>query len=224
MARTAHGDLAASVAAYFTRSANTVEGFGGNQKEVERQSNCLVEWARAENVVLTDAHIAGLEKWGGVSAEHEVFYRASDNRAVKRTYPGTFGITDTPKGKQHHATPLFYLRRLELMNRVFDSDLRLEGVAFGKSLIIGEQGEKPCMVISQPWIRAADQNNPYPSEKEIEQFMKLLDFAPMKGSYFGWHRKKDGVTIRDARPDNFIKSSEGVVPIDLVISTEKLSD
>ena len=37
-------------------------------------------------------------------------------------------------------------------------------------------------------------------------------------SYYGWQRKADAITILDARPDNFILSPEGVVPIDLVIS------
>jgi hypothetical protein len=40
----------------------------------------------------------------------------------------------------------------------------------------------------------------------------------LKNSYFGWYREEDGITILDARPDNFIKSSQGVIPIDLVIS------
>jgi hypothetical protein len=152
-----------------------------------------------------------------MTAEHEVFYRASDNRAVKRTHAGTFGVTNEPKGKQHHATPLFYLRRLELMNRIFNADLRLEGIVLGKSLIIGAQGEKPCMVISQPWYRAADPTNPHPSETEITTFMESLGFSLQKESYFGWHNKEKGIMVLDARRDNFINSFEGVVPIDLVV-------
>ena len=67
-----------------------------------------------------------------------MFYRACDNRAVKRTYPGTFGVTPDPKGEQRAATPLFYLLRLGLMNGVFGSDLRLEGIVFGKPLLLGD--------------------------------------------------------------------------------------
>jgi len=48
--------------------------------------------------------------------------------------------------------------------------------------------------------------------------MKSLGFTLLSRSYYGWRRRGDGVTILDARADNFIKSPEGVVPIDLVIA------
>jgi hypothetical protein len=218
MARKAHGDLAADAAAYLARSANPTNRFGGDPKEIDRQAACLVEWARTKNVILTDDYTSGLERHTGVTAEHEVFFRSCDNRAVKRTYPGTFGITDDSKGSQHHATPMFYLRRFELMNRVLGADLQLEGVSFGKSLLIGVQDEQPSMVISQPWIRAANPKQPHPTNAEILKFMESVGFTALSGAYYGWHRKSDDVTILDALPDNFIMSTEGVVPIDVVIS------
>jgi hypothetical protein len=48
--------------------------------------------------------------------------------------------------------------------------------------------------------------------------MESLGFVQVSRSYYGWQRKADAITILDARPDNFILSPEGVVPIDLVIS------
>ena len=218
MANTTHGSLAADAAAHLTRSGYTIKGVGGNPQEIDRQAACLVEWAQNKNVILTDAHTAGLKKHDGTTAEHEVFYRASDNRVVKLTYPGTFGVTPDPKGLQQAATPLFYLLRLELMNHVFGSDFKLEGIAFGKSLLLWAKSEQPRIVVSQPWIRAANPNFPHPSTTELSQFMESLDFVSLQGSYFGWHRKEGKITILDARPDNFINSSQGVVPIDLVIS------
>ena len=104
------------------------------------------------------------------------------------------------------------------MNRVFASDMRMEGVMFGKSLLIFALGEKVSLVVSQPWVRAADPANPHPTAKEIDEFMSSIGFAKLQHSYFGWRREEDGVSILDARPDNFIKSSFGVVPIDLVAS------
>lgn len=218
MASPTDGDLAADAATYLRRRGHTAAGVGGTSEEIDRQAICLTEWARQRNAVLTDAHISGLKKHDDITAEHEVYFRASDNRAVKCTYPGTFGITPEPKGVQKAATPAFYLRRLELMNLVFASDLRLEGIAFGRSLLLGAHGDHPRMVISQPWIRPDDVSRPHPSNLEIAEFMESLDFSAQPQSYFGWHRRKDGVTVIDARPDNFIKSAEGVVPIDLVIS------
>jgi hypothetical protein len=115
---------------------------------------------------------------------------------------------------------MFYLRRLQLMNREFASDLRLEGIMFGKSLLIGATGNQPCMVISQPWHRPANRNFPHPSQIEIKEFMESLGFTEVKGSYFGWFKAQSKIRVFDARPDNFIKTQYGVIPIDLVISEE----
>jgi hypothetical protein len=221
MACSPYGELAADAAAHLERSGSSLEGFGGDSQEIERQAANLIVWAREKSRILPEEYTTGLFKHQSTTAEHEVFYRASDNRAVKCTYPGTFGVTPDPKGAQRAATPLFYLRRLELMNRVFKSELRLEGIILGKSLLIGAKGEQPSVVISQAWIRPADPNLPHPSNAEIAEFMAALGFDVLSRSYYGWRRKNDGITILDARADNFIKSPEGVVPIDLVISQGK---
>ena len=218
LAGRAHGDLAADATAHLERSGYSFQSIGGDPQAIERQAACLTEWARQEGVVLTAEYTAHLFKHQSTTAEHQVFYREADNRAVKLTHPGTFGVTPDPKGMQRAATPLFYVHRLALMNRVFNSNFRLEGILPARSLIIGVAGEQPSIVISQPWIRPADPQHPHPSGKEIAEFMESLGFTELTRSYYGWQRKEDGITILDARPDNFIKSSEGVVPIDLVIS------
>jgi hypothetical protein len=213
-----HEDLAADAAAYLERSGASIESIGGVSQEIDRQASRLIQWARQRGVLLAEDYTGALLRHQSTTAEHQVFYRAADNRAVKCTYAGTFGVTPDPKGAQRAATPLFYLRRVQLMNQVFRSDLRLEGVMFGKSLLIGAVGEQASIVVSQPWIRRADPDRPHPSENEIAEFMKSLGFVMLSRSYFGWQRSKDQITILDARGDNFIKSAEGVVPIDLVVS------
>ena len=40
-------------------------------------------------------------------------------------------------------------------------------------------------------------------------------FESKLGTHFGWFRKADSVAVMDAKPDNFILSPEGIVPIDL---------
>ena len=214
----AHGDLAADAAAHLERSGYTLQGFSGDPQEIERQAACLITWAQANGLVRTAEYTAHLFRHNSTTAKHQVYYRQSDNRAVKLTHPGTFGATPDPKGAQRAATPLFYLRRLMLMNRVFGAGLRVEGVMLAKSLIIGVPGEQPSIVISQPWIRPADPLRPHPTNPQIAQFMESLGFVQVSRSYYGWHRKADAITILDARPDNFILSPEGVVPIDLVVS------
>jgi hypothetical protein len=107
------------------------------------------------------------------------------------------------------------------MNRVFDSRIRLEGVAFNKSLILGKtEGEHPCLVSSQPWHASWLPQEPHPTGDEIKQFMNSLGFGERLGSYYGWVKRDQKITVIDARRDNFIRTKEGVVPIDLVISEE----
>jgi hypothetical protein len=165
--------------------------------------------------MLTAACYAGLKKFGKTTAEHEVYHRASDNRALKITHAGCFGVTPDPKGDQKAATPAFYLHRIQLMNEVFRSDIRLEGLLMRQSLLIGAKGDQPSFVISQPWWTASDQRSPYPSEMEVADFMEKAGFKVAPKSYYGW--SKGNIAVIDARIDNFIKTAEGVVPIDLVI-------
>jgi hypothetical protein len=213
-----HGNPATDAATHLERSGYTLQSLCGDPQEIEHQAACLIDWARAKGLVLPHDYTVHLFRHNSSTAEHQVFYRQADNRAVKLTHPGTFGATPDPKGAQRAATPLFYLHRLLLMNQVFDAGLRLEGIMLGKSLIIGVQGEQPSIATSQPWIRPADPQRPHPTNAEISEFMESLGFVQITRSYYGWHRKADAVIILDARPDNFISSPEGVVPIDLVIS------
>jgi hypothetical protein len=114
------------------------------------------------------------------------------------------------------ASPGFYRHRIDLFNRVFDGDIQFEGGWHGKSFILGQNGEQPSIVTSQGAIHPADINNAHPNESQISDFMHALGFAPVPGSYHGWRRAADGVCVLDARPDNFIQSKDGPVPVDLV--------
>lgn len=220
MATTTHGDLAAEAAAHVSKSFNAVEGFSGGPKEIRQQAACLAQWARERGVLLSPDYTAGLRKHEGTTAEHEVFYRELDNRAVKCTFPGTFGYANGPKGRQRAATPLFYLRRLQLMNRVFGADLRLEGVAMGRPRFCSEEAELPYVIISQRWVEAADANFPHPSDGEIAEFMEALGFQRLEDSCWRWRRDSDGIIVFDTKIDNFISSSIGIIPIDLLVSLD----
>ncbi len=48
--------------------------------------------------------------------------------------------------------------------------------------------------------------------------MEAVGFTEKPGSYYGWFKKDERITAVDARPDNFIKTEDGVIPIDLVLS------
>jgi hypothetical protein len=218
MANRAPESLAANAAAYLAKNADTVESLTASAEEIKRQSDCLVEWAKNRGVVLPDNHAAGLEKIDQPSMEHDVFNRVSDRRVVKCTRPGAFGfINDKLHGRSRKATPLSYLRRLELMNEVFGDDLIFEGVAFGTPRYDCTDDKLPYIVISQSWIDAADERSPEPSDCEISVFMDSLGFIRLNGSN-QYYREMDEIIVSDAKPLNFIKSHHGIIPIDLQIS------
>ena len=70
-------------------------------------------------------------------------------------------------------------------------------------------------MVSQPFLVAADPMNASPPIERVAEFMQDEGFVEVPGSYFGWVRPGDGVAVVDAKPDNFILTEEGVVPIDL---------
>lgn len=219
MPNTTHESLAAEAAAYLAKSASAMEGFSGSEKEIRRQADCLLKWARERGVFLTDAHTSGLEKREFETTEHEVYYRDFDKRVVKFTYAGSFGIAHGPNGKPRRATPLFYLRRMELMNQEFPTDWRLEGISL-RTPRYGGKEPRPSIVTSQSWVDAVDENSAHPSDQQIANMMTPLGFNQLGDSSYNWFRKSDGMMVFDAKPDNFIISHEGVVPIDLVISKD----
>ncbi len=102
---------------------------------------------------------------------------------------------------------------MALQIEVFESDLKLEGVSISEkpSMVIGEPSGQPSFVISQPWYERTDRA----TSEEIDALLKEEGFSPVRGSYFGWFRAADGVVIVDAKPDNFIRTTEGILPIDL---------
>lgn len=118
------------------------------------------------------------------------------------------------------ATPLEYLERLALQNRVFADDFRVEGVNISEkpSMILFQQPGHPSFVVSQEWIIAADPENPTPSADEIAAYLRDAGFEAVPGAYYGWWRREDGVLIVDAKPDNFLTTADGITPIDLQMS------
>jgi hypothetical protein len=165
-------------------------------------------------------YLAGLEKFEADSTEHVVFFGGPGRRVIKCTKPGRYGWGHGSNGKygNHcHATPLFYLQRLELMNQEFPTDLRLEGIALAKSEYGTGDALLPYIVTSQRFIEIVDEKRPHPTEPEIEDFMRKLGFSLLQDSIYNWIRESDGIIVTDAKILNFIVTHEGIVPIDLII-------
>ena len=176
----------------------------------------LENWALDKGALIPANALDSLPLVSNSTSEHEVFYRFQDDRVVKRTWPGVYGQIPVPADGglgRRNATASEYLRRMALHIEVFSSDLRLEGVTISDkpSMVIGQPSGQPSIVISQRWY----QKDGVATNEIIHAYLVEEGFRPVPSSYFGWYRPEDGVVIVDAKPDNFIRSNEGLLPIDL---------
>jgi hypothetical protein len=99
-----------------------------------------------------------------------------------------------------------YLNRQALMERIFPTELTVEGLT--------DEGH---FVISQRAIKGN-----HPTEAAIRKYLLRLGFANIP-SHFGqaggaWFHRGMEVLIMDTAPDNFIAARQGIVPIDLQIA------
>jgi hypothetical protein len=172
-------------------------------------------WARAEGKLVPEGEIEALPVLSDSTSEHVVYLRLGDKRVVKRTRELYYGqVPELVDGKivSESASPSGYLRRMALQTAVFHSDIRLEGISVPKeSLFLDNPADAPYIVTSQPWFESEGTVTFH----EVEDFLSKEGFAPIPNSFYGWIRPADGVVILDAAPDNFIMTSEGLVPIDL---------
>src|SRR5690349_8717268 len=102
---------------------------------------------------------------------------------------------------------------MALQIEVFASDLLLEGATTSDkpSLVLFQPPGEPSFVVSQEWF--SDLTSP--DLDEIAHYMGIEQFVPVPNSYFGWWRPDDLVAVVDAKPDNFAKTTAGIVPLDL---------
>ena len=91
-------------------------------------------------------------------------------------------------------------------------------VSDGPSMIIGQPAGGISLVISQPWLEAAEPTRPHPTEAEIAHYLQDRGFTPLFGALFGWMQDDGSRIILDAKPDNFILTPAGILPIDLLIT------
>jgi hypothetical protein len=206
MAQETQRSAAAEACTYLERSGETIPRLRGGPNEIRRQAAALRIWAETQHRIIDYCSPDAAPSSSG--AEHQVFFHPKDGRVFKRTYPGTFGSFPTEMGLRRVATPYFYLWRIQLINDVFDDDIRFEGITPGQTY---------SAIISQPLHQAADPENPLPTLEVITSFMRSLGFEAMPGKQFEWFRPSDGVRVFDARPDNYVLTSEGAMPIDLVV-------
>jgi hypothetical protein len=109
---------------------------------------------------------------------------------------------------------------MALQNEVFGDGIILEAgiINTGPSMVIGQQSDGLSLIISQPWLNAADERQPYPTEEQLAPYLRERGFEPLFASFYGWINDDQSLVVLDAKPDNFILTSEGILPIDLLMT------
>ena len=70
------------------------------------------------------------------------------------------------------------------------------------------------IVISQPWHEPIDSSSPHPSTAEMTECLHNFGFRQV--NLEDWQRF-DGAIARNVKPGDFIKTKDGVVPIDVCL-------
>ena len=78
----------------------------------------------------------------------------------------------------------------------------------------GYLSDGSSIITSQPWHEPADLSSPHPSTEEMTECMKGFGFSQI--NLHDWLRV-DGVVARNVKLSDFIKTRDGVVPIDVCL-------
>jgi len=144
-------------------------------------------------------------------SEHDVWYFNGDIRVFKATNHGGFGLKPGRPGSEYNfevATALDYLRRLLLINKHFEDDIRVEGVWLASDEAV------PRIVTSQRFITKAREMRP----EEISDSMKGAGFIqpPMGEKHGIWTKQSEEgiVVIGDVFSKNVIlEEKSGIMVI-----------
>ncbi len=142
--------------------------------------------------------------------EHAVRFRGKSVEKFQHT--NGWVPTLDPDGKLgvSQATPLEYLKRLELQNLLFGDEIMVIGTTRADRL-----------VTSQPTLRGGE-----PTENEIRDILIeggwqrvpiALQNLPHQLMGSAWYHDEEQLILLDARKPNFKKTDFGTLPIDLII-------
>jgi hypothetical protein len=175
-----------------------------------RQERDLEAWAKEHG--LWRGGLSDFGSFASGGAEHHIL--RGDDHYLKATHSGHYGFTviATPGGPTlTKALPAEYLHRLLVSNRIFDDEVRLEGVA--------READGMVIITSQPTVVGEGA-----TREEMIAFFRALRFCLLPGFSAGYrgalsfYRDLDQVAVFDAHPANFLKDRNGVIlPIDGVV-------
>lgn len=196
----------------FGTNAEGTSRFQGSEPRI----NSRPDLAKSERAaIVADGTLPKLNYLSSIDArgtEHNVRFRG--NRVEKQQRSSGWTPIITPEGKVGlaEASPLEYLRRLDLQNELFGDDIKIIGLTPGNRF-----------AITQPTLKGGE-----PTEIEIRDVLEgagwrripigLQDLPPELMGSAWWHREEQ-VMLLDARKPNLKKTDFGaVLPIDLILA------
>ena len=177
-----------------------------------RQEEDLRQWAAGLGLLLAPAQLPAKAVRGGM--EHDLFHDEPSDRYFKVTRHGVFGLSpgielalvssaqDPRRFHLWEATPLEYLERLALLNRLVPDLNSLEGV------IVQADGDT-AIVTSQPRFDIVPV-----IQREIDGWFASLGFERVTDA--AYYRPTDNLGVFDAHEKNVVRSGELLVPFDVI--------
>ncbi len=177
-----------------------------------RQKACLREWANGLGLLLEPASLFERLQRGG--QEHDI--ALDGDRVLKATRNGIFGLTpglelslisgigDNRRFHLWEATPMEYLERLWLQNRLVPGLNSLEGI-----LAEEEQDGEIAIVIAQPRFDFHPVTQP-----EIDAWFADKGFRKITAS--GYYRAGDNLGVFDAHDRNVLRFERDLIPFDVI--------
>lgn len=183
------------------------EGGASRRELFQGELALLRAWTEEVGFLLNEEALKGLRP-ATSGAEHEVFFDAANNAAVKLTRAGSYGHSLIEEGRS--ALPSEYLLRLHYQNELFGDCIRLLGFLAGDSSLRA--------LTSQPWI-TAHQEIPTPTEDEIHGYFNDLGFLRiLTVEVAAYYHDELDLVVLDAHTQNILRDEQGkLVPIDIVI-------
>jgi hypothetical protein len=150
-------------------------------------------------------------------SEHIVYKETGEDESlteiVKVTHPGLYGDYYTVTGgriSQFACTPGQYLKRMELLD-MFGLPTTPVGITDSGQIISRQK-----FIVGE-----------LPSQFEVNTFMSEAGMLPVKVECFLWKiPAEDGIEIwvGDARDENFVKTTSGIIPIDIRMWVKNAGD
>ena len=187
--------------------------FGPNETVSTAQLDSLIssqvvslrDWT--EKCPHTSWHLGTLRKLDEGS-EHSVYLNPTGTHVLKLTFPNRFGefyYIAEGRMNERRCTPLEYLTRIRLVGKFFGFSSLALGIT-----------DTNRMVSIQRFVSGDSA-----TQDEVDSFLSESSFSPVRQNCWLWNTEDSvgnhtfKIWIGDARCDNFVKTPQGLIPINL---------